>query len=355
MKKNKTFIRLTQWEHWPTLMFYLPLIPYFSYKILNNKKLLYYLNTNPGILYSGNGTESKYKTLLKVPEAIRPKSILFKKNESFEALLQELKEKKISFPLIAKPDIGFRGYLVKKIGNESGLRSYINKFNEHILIQEFIPYQKELGIFYHRLPDENSGKITSVTIKKFLVVEGNGKETLEELIQNDNRAFLYCDLFKIIHKEHLTKIIPKNKKVTLSVIGNHSKGAEFLNGEHLITNELERLIDQIALKIDGWYYGRLDIKYNSLNDLLNGKNFKILEVNGIISEPTHIYDASFRGASYRKAVTTIKKHWEILDRIAKKNMEISGIQTPKILPYLKNMLWLRTYSKKLRRLNKADL
>lgn len=315
---------------------------------------MYYLNTNPGILYSGNGTESKYETLLKVPEAFRPKSLHFKKGDSFKLLIQQLEERKIDFPLIAKPDIGFRGYLVKKIDNKQKLKTYIDNFDENIIIQELIPYQKELGIFYHRLPDEKSGKVTSVTIKKFLVLKGNGKDTLTELIQKDKRAFLYIDLFKIIHKKDLEKIIPNDEKITLSIIGNHSKGTEFLNGEHLISKDLVEMINKIAIEIDGWYYGRIDLKYKSLEDLLKGKNFKILEVNGIISEPTHIYDASHKKASYRNAVISIKKHWEILDKIAKKNIKISNIETPKMIPYLKNMLWLRTYSKKLRRLNKAD-
>ncbi|RUA12425.1 MAG: hypothetical protein DSY82_01345 [Flavobacteriia bacterium] len=354
MIKNKTFIKFTQWEHWPTLMFYIPLIPYFGFKILSKGKLLYYLNTNPGILYSGNGTESKYETLLKIPEAFRPKSILFKKGDSFKLLLQQLEEKGIEFPLIAKPDIGFRGYLVKKIDSKQKLRSYTENFDENIIIQEFVPYQKELGIFYHRLPNKRSGKITSVTIKKFLVLKGNGKDTLKELMQNDKRAFLYYDLFRIIHKKNLKKIIPKNEKITLSVIGNHSKGTEFINGEHLINRELEEFTDKIALQIDGWYYGRIDLKYKNMEDLLKVKNFKILEVNGIISEPTHIYDASHKKASYRNAVISIKKHWEILDKIARKNMKMPDIKTPKMIPYLKNMLWLRAYSKKLKRLNKAD-
>jgi len=29
MRRNPVFVKLTEWEHWPTFMFYLPLLPFF--------------------------------------------------------------------------------------------------------------------------------------------------------------------------------------------------------------------------------------------------------------------------------------------------------------------------------------
>jgi Tol biopolymer transport system component len=34
----------------------------------------------------------------------------------------------------------------------------------------------------------------------------------------------------------------------------------------------------------------MDVMYNSLQELENGKNFFVVELNGAASEPTHIYD-----------------------------------------------------------------
>ena len=39
-----------------------------------------------------------------------------------------------------------------------------------------------------------------------------------------------------------------------------------------------------------YYSGRLDIRYNTLDELKPGNNFSIIELNGAGSEPTHIYD-----------------------------------------------------------------
>jgi hypothetical protein len=345
---------MTQWEHWPTILFYIPLTPFFILRAIKAKSPVHYLTTNPNILYSGNGTESKYKTLSLVPEEYRPKGILISNDRSKQDILKQIKNLPFDYPIIAKPDIGFRGYLVKKISDQETLINYLEQVNTDIILQEFIPYHNELGIFYHRIPGNKKGKITSVTIKKFIAVIGDGKSTLSELIQNDERAFLYYKLFRNIHRSNMEKVYKKEEKIVLTEIGNHSKGTQFINGNHLINNDLEYLMDNLCNKIDGWYYGRLDIKYKDYDRFLKGKDFKILEVNGIISEPTHIYDASCENSSFINCMKTINDHWDIMNDIAVKNHEVNGVEYPKIIPYLKNMLWLRTHSKKLKALNKLD-
>ena len=51
------------------------------------------------------------------------------------------------------------------------LENYLQHVNEELIIQEFIPYENELGIFYHRIPGQTKRTITSVTIKKFIKVK----------------------------------------------------------------------------------------------------------------------------------------------------------------------------------------
>lgn len=185
-------------------------------------------------------------------------------------------------------------------------------------------------------------------------VTGDGLLTVSELIQKDDRAFLYADLFQAIHQNKLGHILNKGEKMTLSIIGNHSKGTQFLNGNHLINDELEDFIDTICQQLEGWYYGRLDIKYKNYEQLLKGEDFKILEINGIISEPTHIYDATAKNASYFKALKSINTHWNIMAEIALKLHKEEHIPYPSISAYYKNMLWLRAHTKKLKKLNLMD-
>lgn len=350
--KNSGFIKLTQWEHWPAFVYYLPLIPLFALRAIKGGHLIHFILANPGILYSGNGSESKYKTLSLLPESMRPNSFLFSQTDPITSVPAQLEAMQLHYPLIAKPNVGFRGYLVKKINDEDELLRYLRKVRTDVIIQDFIPYEKELGIFYHRFPGEKKGKISSVTIKKFIKVTGDGKSDLSQLIMNDQRAFLYYDLFAKIHKEKINFVYPEGERITLSVIGNHSKGTQFINGNHLIDASLEDFINEICLQIEGWYYGRLDIKYESMEKLLKAESFKILEINGIISEPTHIYDASHKDASFLKALKEINYHWSIMGKIGKKVHTDQGIPYPKIIPLVKNLLRLRVYTKKLKKLNK---
>ena len=169
-------------------MFYVPLIPYYLYKAIRARNLVFYLATNPAIKYSGNGTESKYKTILLIPEHLRPKSVLVPTGQDFRKTQKQLKEAKINFPLIAKPDVGFRGYLVKKIDNKDILEAYLNRNDVTMILQEFVDYKNECGIFYSRLPDQQQGEISSITLKKFLSITGDGDSTLSELIVKDERG-----------------------------------------------------------------------------------------------------------------------------------------------------------------------
>ncbi len=350
MKKSNTIQKLTNWEHWPSAMFYLPNLPYAFYLALRAKHLTFFSATNPCIKSSGNGTESKYETILLVPEKHRPKSVLVKATTKFEDVLFAINQQQIAFPLIAKPDVGFRGLLVQKIASEEELKNYLEKYPINIIIQEFLDYENECGVFYHRNPNEQTGQISSLTLKHFLSVTGNGNANLKELILADGRAKLYLDLFAEIHKEKLASIPKKNEIIKLTAVGNHSKGTQFINGNHLISNKLISTFDQLSKAIPGWYYGRVDIKYNTFEELENGTDFKILEINGIIAEPTHIYDSE--NYTYLKALKAIRAHWKSLFCIATTNH--TDFNTPYKNPFhfLGEIIVLKKYTKKIRHLSK---
>tara|TARA_R110001583_G_scaffold2879_1_gene19851 strand:- start:816 stop:1868 length:1053 start_codon:yes stop_codon:yes gene_type:complete len=320
-----TIKKISNWEYWPSFMFYVPLLPYAFYLAIKARSFGFFSAVNSGIEGSGNGLESKYKTTLLIPSVYKPKTIFIPKNESLAKINDDLRSEEISFPLIIKPDIGFRGLLVKKINSKQELIKYLEKYASlNLIVQEFIEYKNECGVFYYKIPGEKNGVITSITLKKYLTVLGDGKSTLLSLINGNKRAKNYIDLILELNKANLNSIPPKNEEIILNVIGNHSKGTEFINGNHLINNELEKLLNKINLNIEGWNYGRIDIKYNRFEELLEEKNFKILEINGVISEPTHIYDSS--KGSYFGALKSIKNHWKIIYKIGIKNNEINHVE-----------------------------
>lgn len=332
-------------------MFYIPNLPYAFYLAAKARHLAFFSAANPAIKSSGNGTESKFATLELIPDEFKPKSVLHNQKTPIAETLLTLKEKEISFPLITKPDVGFRGLLVTKIASETELVNYLKKHSIPIIIQEFIDLKNECGIFYFRNPNQEKGKITSITLKKFLTVIGDGTSTLKELIAANSRAKLYVDILFEQHQNSLDNILKNGETRQLSVIGNHCKGTQFLDGNYLVSNNLEEYFDVFSKSISGWYYGRIDIKYNTFKELEMGKNFKILEINGIIAEPTHIYDAE--NSSYFKALKAIRNHWKNLFDIATTNHNQYNIPYKSTRKFISEMIELRAYTKKVNALHKA--
>lgn len=342
--------KILHWEHWPLLMFYIPNIPYAFFHGVKERNLVFYTATNPGIKNSGIGSESKFKILQMIPEKYIPKSVLHIPGIPITDTIASIKQAEISFPVIVKPDVGFRGILVKKIISEKALIGYLNRYEIDIIIQEFLDHKNECGIFYYRHPNEKKGTITSITLKEFSHVIGDGTSTVEQLISYDKRAKLYIDFIKENPALDLKRIPEKHEKVLLSSIGNHSKGTQFINGNHLINDTLRQSFDALNHQIKGWYYGRLDVKYNTLEELNRG-DFKILELNGILAEPTHIYDAG--KTTYLKALKTIRKHWKQLYRIAVYNHKQEKVPYRRMIPFIKEMLALKAYSNRIKKMSKS--
>jgi len=332
------------WEYWPSYMFYLPVIPYAFYLALKSRSFGFFSAVNPCMEGSGHGLESKYDTVQLLPKKYKPKTLFIKTGDEIAIILPKLTTYNIKFPSIIKPDIGFRGLLVKKINSENELTKYINKYNSiNLILQEFIEYKNECGIFYYRIPGEKSGTITSITLKKYLTVIGNGKSSILELITNDDRAKIYLALISELNKDKLHIVPLQNEEIILNVIGNHSKGTQFINGNHLISTELTSFLDNLSYNIKGWYYGRVDIKYNNFEELIKGENLKIIEINGIISEPTHIYDAS--KGTYLNALKAIKNHWKLIYIIGVINNKLNNANYTN-LRYLINLYF--SYKKYLK-------
>lgn len=346
MSLKKRIYKLTHWEFWPVYMFYLPNAYYALYYAFVEKSLTFYTLTNPGIFNGGIGTESKFKTQQLIPEHFVPNSVFHKKDNEIEHTLNSLKEKDLNFPIIVKPDIGFRGLLVKKINNENELVAYLKNKNIDFILQEYIDYKHECGIFFIRHPKDRTGKITSITLKQCPEVKGNGTNNIRELIESDRHLRLFAKQIEELTKVDMTLIPRKDEIVVLSTIGNHAKGTKFINGNHLISTELTDTINNLNHKIKGWYYGRLDIKYNTWKDVERG-NFKIIELNGILGEPTHIYDT--QDLNYWKVLKIFRQHWKDLYLIAAYNHQL-GIPYKKARMFVNDLKALRKYSKKVKKL-----
>lgn len=248
----------------------------------------------------------------------------------------------IRYPLIAKPDIGLRGSAVKKIDNPHDLEAYNNKADFDYLVQDLIPYQNEIGIFYVRYPDEAEGKITGIVAKEFLIVTGDGASTIETLVKTEPRYKMQLNALRREYGNRLDDIPEKGEKINLVPYGNHARGAKFTDVSSWVTPQLTELMNQICLQIPGFFFGRLDVMYNTFEELEQGKNFMIVELNGAASEPTHIYDPKH----------SLWFAWQELLRHIRYMYEISVANHQNGAPYLSHKTGMQEYREHLKQSGK---
>jgi hypothetical protein len=284
------FHKLFHWEYWPFQVVYVPIYFLWAYYALKARSIFFFNSSNPTMKNGGFIMDSKKEIYDLIPQQYYPKTQFVKEKCDFETVTTLLRNSEIKFPFIAKPDIGLRGSAVKKISNLEELKTYHNKANFDYLVQDLIPYEHEVGIFYVRFPHEKKGRITGIVSKEFLIVEGNGISSIEDLIRQNPRFALQLNVLKMEYGEALKEILPKGEKRNLVPYGNHARGAKFIDASHLISDKLTKVIDEMCLQINEFYFGRMDVMYHNWQDLEEGKNFQIVELNGAASEPTHIYD-----------------------------------------------------------------
>lgn len=314
-------IRLKSWEYWPFGIIQFPVIVYFFWLSLRARSFVFFSATNPGIVMGGMFGESKYDVLKKVPGRYTPVTALIKTPCQKHEVMHTIQQQGLRFPVIFKPDLGERGFMVQRIETELDIENYLSKMKHHFVVQELVDLPLEFGIFYSRFPHHSKGKVTSVVMKEMLSITGDGQSTLQQLIFKKERARLQWEKLKEIYSTQLTEIIPPGKTIELVSIGNHCLGTKFLDGSHLINENLSATFDAMSKQIDGFYFGRFDLRCASVEDLYQG-NVKVLELNGCGAEPAHIYHP---GYSLFKAIGVLLNHWRSIFVIARENAK-QGIQ-----------------------------
>ena len=310
------FIKLLNWEYWNSAVVYAPLYPYYAWLSIKARSFLFLTAANPKIKNGGFIMERKKDVYDLLPLHFYPTTLCFEPGTPFDTISEAVKNERIAFPLIAKPDIGERGLAVKKIENESQLMEYAASIPVAFLVQEFVSYENEVGIFYCRIPGAERGHITGIVNKEPVKVIGDGVSSVAQLVKNNERYLLQWSQINALNGDLMQVILPVGQSVILVPYGNHSRGSKFTDETFRVTEELDETIDRICRQIPEFYYGRLDIRFNSWDQLERGAQFAIIELNGSGSEPTHIYDPKH---SIFFAWREIIKHWKLLYKISKEN------------------------------------
>lgn len=312
---KRWWYKLLRWEYWSANVVYAPTVLLWIWFMIKYKSLSFYKYSNPSVKNGGLFDDSKNEIYKHLPPGTYPKTVFVRQGATND-FKKITNENFLQFPFIVKPDIGCRGVLVQRVNSVQDLEVYQQKVKGDFLLQEICNYPNEIGLFYCRIPNELNGKITGITLKEFLTVTGNGKDNIEKLLQAVPRFEM--QISKLQSQINLSEILPFGEKRCLVPFGNHNRGTKFLDGRELITEKLQQTFNEILKTVPGFYYGRLDIRYNDFKELEEGKNFLIIELNGAKSEPTHIYDPKH---SFWYGQKEIYRHQKLFSRIIALNLK----------------------------------
>ncbi len=279
--------RLIRWEFWPPLVFYPPVVLAVILMGLRRRNLLAFTAVNPAIPHGGIAGESKADILKHLEKSGCVAPFVGLPPATADRLNVVLSVFK-TFPLVVKPDVGERGTGVVIVHGPAELAAELEGRKENTIVQAYVA-GAEFGVFYLRHPHESSGRIFSITTKVMTAVMGDGFRTLDELILDDVRASLSEKHFRRIYQSRLATVPAAGERVTLAQLGSHCRGALFLDGKALITPELEAEIERIARCFEGFYFGRFDLRCPDEASLRRGEGIRVIELNGVTSEATHIY------------------------------------------------------------------
>jgi len=172
----------------------------------------------------------------------------------------------LDFPLVAKPDIGWCGFGVRRIDDSAALDAYLDAYpeGETLLLQEYVGLAGEAGLFYVRWPGEARGRLLSLTVRT-------------------------------------------PPPVPDATVWSHRMGGRYRDASGAITPALVEAIDAIACGMPDFHIGRFDVRYATLDALGRGA-FKVLEINGAGSEAINFFGedvpffASYRGVLGKTAM-----------------------------------------------------
>lgn len=313
------FGRLRAWEFWPSWAIYVPLIPSICRLAFRYGGLATCTAVNPAIPHGGIVGESKWSILSKLPpESIIPTEFLppAPLGVRLTALERFMQDRAWTWPLILKPDVGQRGAGVRLIRTVDQAQDYLQDHAGAVLAQTYHPGPYEAGVFYCRHPGQTTGRIFSITDKKFPAVTGDGRSTLRSLIWRHPRYRLQASAYLSRLAERADDVPARGETVGLALAGNHCQGTMFLDGAHLRTPALLRAFDEIADRTPGFHFGRFDVRYTDPGLFMAGRGFQIVELNGLLSESTNIYDP---GTTFWQAQRTLREQWRLAYQIGQAN------------------------------------
>lgn len=312
--------RCAHQEWWPSWAVYGLLIPRFVRLAVRHRSLTCWSCVNPGIRPGGGIVGESKQAILEGfndPCVLAQRAVEGGTAAARFRRARALMERDAAlggFPVIVKPDAGQRGAGVSLARDEAGLARAIRAIRGAVNLQRYHPGPVECGVFWVRESGERmQGRVFAVTRKIFPVLEGDGVRTVRRLILEHPRFSLQAGVYCENLRGRLDEIPAKGERLALTTTGNHARGCRFEDGADLITPGFSGRIDRIARSWRGpggeaFDFGRFDVRCSSEDDLRAGRGLAVIELNGVTSEATNLYDPSW---SARRSLGVLAEQWSI--------------------------------------------
>jgi hypothetical protein len=313
----------TRWR-WNWLA-YVPLVPYVVWLMIRHRSPTVFTAANPGIATGGTVGESKGTTLTWIARAGGPVAEFCvvgphsDRGARVLAATRAMKQMRVTFPVIVKPDVGEQGWGVALVFTPHGLERYFDCMPVAIIVQRYLP-GIEAGIFYMRRPGAERGRIVSIS--------------------------------ESIHRRRARHGLRPDEAPSI-VFGFTCHDAEYRDAPHWHSPQLERVIDALGRAVPGFFIGRFDVRAGSVEELRRGE-FAVVELNGVLSEPTQIYDPT---TSFARACATLMRHWRFAFEIGAENRARGTVPTRlrELVVLTTAKIWRQASARRLRELARTSL
>ena len=304
MAANASIGRLERLPKWLNLV---PIVAQWAWLSLRYRSITLPSSCNPTITTGGMVGEGKleYFDIMgsrAMAACAVTTSVVAGGNQTAKDAVAAMDRAGLAFPVVAKPDLGWCGFGVRRIDNRLELQHYLGTFprGQRVVIQQWLGDSGEAGVFYMRRPGQPTGQIIGMLLRHFPRVTGDGVRTVAQLMAADARASRLgrdgasepcCDV---------ASIPAAGQVVRIAVVASTRVGGMYEDGSAFVTPALTRAFDAICADMTGFHVGRFDVKFDTLALLRAGTGFTIIEVNGAGSEAVHAWDPALTlRAAYR--------------------------------------------------------
>ncbi|MBT8115575.1 MAG: hypothetical protein KJP04_09345 [Arenicella sp.] len=315
---------IKKYEFWHPRVFEFPFYLYLGWLCaLNRVGVRGLAKANYALDHGEIGLGSKLATQQSFDQSYFPTTALIPGDVSVAQKKQQIYSfiERHAYPVVLKSNVGCVGKGIVKLSDADAVEKHTPRLLGDYIVQDFSPHPHECGVFYIR--KNGRPRITGINKKHFPTVVGNGRDDLHTLARNHPRYTAHWDSF--LQDVDTTEVLEADQEKRLSFIGSHTLGCKFTEQMDLLTPQLESAIFEFFASQSGFNYGRVDVKYADEESFKRGE-FVVIEVNGVASLPTHMFDPKF---SVWQAYKIFFEHGRHLVNIAGEQRH----QPMQLLPY----------------------